>query len=31
MKDGRVVQDQIYTYDFLYDPSRATWMFDYGS
>jgi hypothetical protein len=28
MKDGRVVQDQVYDYDFLYDPSRNTWMFD---
>ncbi len=28
MKDGRVVQDQVYDYDFLYDPSRGTWMFD---
>jgi hypothetical protein len=31
MKDGRVIQNQIYTYDLLYDPSRATWMFDFGS
>jgi len=29
MKDGRVVQNQVYTYDFLNDPSRNTWMFDY--
>lgn len=28
MKDGRVVENQVYDYDFLYDPSRATWMFD---
>lgn len=28
MKDGRVVENQVYSYDFLYDPSRATWMFD---
>jgi hypothetical protein len=28
MKDGRVVQNQVYDYDFLYDSSRATWMFD---
>lgn len=28
MKDGRVVQHQVYEYDLLYDPSRATWMFD---
>lgn len=28
MKDGRAVQDQIYDYDLLYDPLRATWMFD---
>jgi len=28
MKNGRVVQNQAYHYDFLYDPSRATWMFD---
>jgi hypothetical protein len=31
MKDGRVVRDQIYDYDFLYDASRSTWMFDSGS
>lgn len=30
MQDGRVVQNQIYTYDFRYDPSRQTWMFDAG-
>jgi len=28
MKDGRVVGDQIYDYDFLYDATRGTWMFD---
>jgi hypothetical protein len=28
MKDGRVVRDQIYDYDFLYDANRGTWMFD---
>lgn len=28
MMDGRVVQDQVYEYDFLYDPGRRTWMFD---
>ena len=28
MQDGRVVQNQIYEYDFLFDPSRGTWMFD---
>jgi len=28
MKDGRVVQNQVYDYDFLYDPSRGTWVFD---
>jgi hypothetical protein len=28
MTDGRVVNDQVYYYDFLYDPSRGTWMFD---
>ena len=28
MKDGRVVQNQVYEYDFLYDSSRGTWMFD---
>ncbi|HET8671223.1 MAG TPA: hypothetical protein VFM05_11515 [Candidatus Saccharimonadales bacterium] len=31
MQDGRVVQNQVYEYDFLYDPSRATWMFDASS
>jgi hypothetical protein len=31
MKDGRVIENQIYEYDFLYDPGRATWMFDAGS
>ena len=28
MKDGRVVENQVYDYDFLYDPTRETWMFD---
>jgi hypothetical protein len=28
MTDGRVVQNQVYEYDFLYDPGRETWMFD---
>ena len=28
MKDGRVVQNQVYEYDFLFDSSRGTWMFD---
>jgi hypothetical protein len=28
MTDGRVVENQVYDYDLLYDPSRATWMFD---
>lgn len=28
MKDRRVVRDQIYDYDFLYDATRGTWMFD---
>jgi len=28
MKDGRVVQNQIYEYDLLFDPGRGTWMFD---
>ncbi len=28
MQDGRVVRNQVYDYDFLYDPSRGTWMFD---
>jgi hypothetical protein len=31
MRDGRVVENQVYEYDFLYDLSRATWMFDAGS
>ena len=31
MKDGRVVQNQVYDYDYLYDPIRGTWMFDSGS
>lgn len=28
MQDGRVIENQVYDYDFLYDPSRQTWMFD---
>jgi hypothetical protein len=28
MRDGRVVVNQVYDYDFLFDPSRGTWMFD---
>ena len=28
MQDGRIVRNQIYDYDFLYDPGRGTWMFD---
>jgi hypothetical protein len=28
MKDGRVVPNQEYAYDLLYDSSRGTWMFD---
>ena len=28
MKDGRVVQNQVYDYDLLNDPGRGTWMFD---
>jgi hypothetical protein len=31
MKDGRVLENQIYDYDFLYDPVRQTWMFDFNS
>ena len=31
MTDGRVVNNQVYYYDFLYDPSRGTWMFDSSS
>lgn len=31
MKDGRVVPNQINDYDFWYDASRRTWMFDYGT
>ncbi len=29
MKDGRVVSNQEYDYDLLFDPTRQTWMFDY--
>ena len=28
MKDGRMVENQVYEYDLLYDPGRGTWMFD---
>jgi len=28
MRDGRVVQNQVYDYDLLNDPGRGTWMFD---
>ena len=31
MKDGRVLENQVYDYDLLYDPSRQTWMFDFNS
>ena len=31
MQDGRIVRNQIYDYDFLYDPTRGTWMFDSNS
>jgi len=29
MKDGRVISNQEYDYDLLYDAARQTWMFDY--
>jgi hypothetical protein len=29
MKDGRVISNQEYDYDLLYDATRQTWMFDY--
>ena len=29
MMDGRVVANQEYDYDLLYDPNQGTWMFDY--
>jgi hypothetical protein len=29
MMDGRVVANQEYDYDLLYDASRGTWLFDY--
>ena len=29
MTDGRVVENQLYEYQFVYDPTRRTWMFDY--
>lgn len=29
MLDGRVIGNQEYDYDLLYDPARQTWMFDY--
>jgi hypothetical protein len=28
MKDGRVVENQVYDYDLLYDPNRGAWLFD---
>ena len=31
MQDGRTLQNEVYEYDLLYDPSRATWMFDVSS
>jgi hypothetical protein len=31
MQDGRVLPNEVYEYDLLYDPSRATWMFDVSS
>jgi hypothetical protein len=31
MKDGRVVENQVYKYDFVYDLGRNTWMFDASS
>lgn len=29
MRDGRIVSNQQYDYDLLYDPTRQSWMFDY--
>ena len=29
MLDGRVISNQEYDYDLLFDPARQTWMFDY--
>ena len=29
MQDGRVVANQQYDYDLLFDAARQTWMFDY--
>jgi hypothetical protein len=31
MKDGRVISNQEYDYDLLFDPARQTWMFDYNT
>lgn len=30
MTDGRLLENEVYEYDLLYDPSRGTWMFDVG-
>jgi hypothetical protein len=29
LQDGRVISNQEYDYDLLFDPARQTWMFDY--
>jgi hypothetical protein len=29
MKNGRVLPNEIYDYDLLYDTGRDTWLFDY--
>jgi hypothetical protein len=31
MTDGRALENEVYEYDLLFDPSRGTWMFDVGS
>jgi hypothetical protein len=31
MQDGRVLPNEVYEYDLLYDSNRATWMFDVSS
>ena len=31
MKDGRVVENQVYDYNLRYDPGRGTWTFDAGT
>lgn len=31
MRNGRVLSDEIYDYDLLYDAERGTWMFDYNT